>query len=984
MSSPTRLSRRKLIKSLAATISLHTLSACGGGDAEAGPQVQGADPPPSPSPGSGGNPPPPPPPSEPPPPPPPPPPPAPPPPVVAGGTWKALTVAPHARKVIGESFATGSAFDATVAQRIDARATSSVSAIPWRSFCRPVMGEPGVLYYTGSLHSNYPGNEIDRIDLRNLASTQVKTTLNHQPRVPPQGTASGYASGQGSYVYAMYGTPLADPSHWQPYAHHTWTKNGWHPGWGWFSQTTYAQGEGRTVGASPGGGGSQYQQASRTDGLVTYLWSDGKYRVRTTAPVGRSGASDWNQHRMSLLFLETDNASIVTVSELVAENGTPTKLFTFDSSKLSGNTWGFAALTSGNGILVKWLEGSRYLCLRADSNRAPQDPVAFGTYHTLFLLNLVDPDAKARRLDPPAAALTGVVPNADGNMTFCVDRHSRRVFWLVFEGDTSANATQTLRLYTSRFDDLMAWTEIRASGLPAIVNKSFQASWFASKREAMWFYNGYLFLALPEGGGAGDPGYTNGALALYRMKVQTSGDLPSITFNRYDYAAQNFRFSHSGALQLIGSKHVNWAYRSADDTWYQCAGDFGESFCHSMGALKFDGSARGYTFSEVLSELADPPAGTKRPASPDDGAWMYLGSGNSNPALADKFLFARGGDGVGVLSNVFIRAKFGGREDDPVAIANARAKGWDNDKLMLFDPRTKTFSSLGAETWAQVAGGNPVYDGGHMGSKDNFSSWRTRCGTFDPSTNTLFRFVDQQGLYLTAWNLDTRTITIWQTAAWKDPATGRTWYGGGPRPMTVSEVTEDGFGFYNAGQDRYYTDLELHWEHKAVWINPADGKLYCVAPRSGVLWCFETRTPATTADGKASVKFYPVGQRIPVPASVYVGMTSLKTYPPVRVANDSSADARMNSHLLPFKGGLLWLSNLTHLGGVAGEPLYAFWRRLGDNGAWAVVTMPQEYAANAPAAKDPGSIDNNEILAISQAYTDIDSRQFYRYFWRIT
>jgi hypothetical protein len=289
-----------------------------------------------------------------------------------------------------------------------------------------------------------------------------------------------------------------------------------------------------------------------------------------------------------------------------------------------------------------------------------------------------------------------------------------------------------------------------------------------------------------------------------------------------------------------------------------------------------------------------------------------------------------------------------------------------------------------AETWTQIKGGNPVYDSGHMGDKDGFASWRCRNGAYDPATNTVFRFVDQQALYLTAWDLTNKTITIYQTAIWTDPATGRVWNSGGPRPNSTADVTADGFGFFNAEQGRYYTDLELHWEHKALWLNPADGKLYCVAPRSGVLWCFETRSPALTADGKATVKFYPVGRRIPVPPTVYVGMTSLNTYPPVRVASDSSADARMNSFLLPFKGGLLWLSSLTHLGGVAGEPLYAFWRRLDDTGPWSVVTMPIEYAGNAPAAKDPNSIDNPEILSISQAYTDLDDRQFYRYFWRIT
>ncbi len=907
-----------------------------------------------------------------------------------GGTWVQLTVAAHQRKVIGESPSTGSTFDPTIADRIDARAPTSVSAIPWRSFCRPVMGEPGVLYYTGSLHSNYPGNEIDRIDLRNLLSTQVTTSLNHQPRVPPQGTDSGYGSGSSDYVYAQYGTALgaAERDRWQPYAHHTWTQNGWHPTWGWFSQVTYAVDEGGTVGANPLGQGSQYQQASRTLGLVTYQWAEGRYRVRVTTPPGRSGASDWSQHRMSLLFLETDGGSVVTVRELVAERSTPVTLFTFDSSRLSGNTWGFASDKSGNGILVKWLEASKYLCLRVDHNKAPGDPVAFGTYHTVFLLNLVDPVAKVRRLNPPAAALAGIRVNPDGNVAFCVDRHARRVFWMVYKGDTTPGSTQFTRFYSSGFDDLEAWTEILTNGFPTIVNRGYEASWFASKRESMWFYNGYLFVILPEGGGPNDPGYTNGAINLYRMKVETSEELPAMEFKRYDYAAQNFRFSHSPALQLIGTKHVNWAYRSADDSWYQCAGDFGESFCHSMGRLQLDTTARGYTFSEVLSELADPPAGTKRPASPDDGHWQYLGATNANPALADKFLFARGGDGTGVLSNVYLRAKFGNNENDPTNVAAARARGWDNDKLMLFDPATRTFSSLNAESWTQVTGGNPVYDSGHMGNKDGYTSARTRCGIYDHSTNTLFRFVDQQGLYVTAWNLTNRTITIFQCGSWTDTAgamgpAGRVWYTGGPRPQSVNDVTANGFGFFDAAQNRYYTDLEFHWEHKAMWIDQSTGKLYCVSPRSGYLWCFEIRNPRTTSDGKASLVFYPVGQRIPVPTGAYVGLRSFDTYPPVRVASDSQADVRMSSYLLPFKGGLLWMSSLSYTSGVSGLPHFAFWRRLGHDGAWSVVTLPQEFAANAPAARDPSSINNPEILAISQAYTDLDDRQFYRYFWRI-
>jgi hypothetical protein len=92
----------------------------------------------------------------------------------------------------------------------------------------------------------------------------------------------------------------------------------------------------------------------------------------------------------------------------------------------------------------------------------------------------------------------------------------------------------------------------------------------------------------------------------------------------------------------------------------------------------------------------------------------------------------------------------------------------------------------------------------------------------------------------------------------------------------------------------------------------------------------------------------------------------------------------MNSLLLPFKGGLLYLSCNHHDSGVSGEPHYALWRRLGDPGPWAVVSMPQEFAANTGAAQQPYSSDNPELLLISQAYTDIETRQLYRYFWRAT
>lgn len=435
------------------------------------------------------------------------------------------------RRVITESIPTGNGFDPTVALTIDAREPTTVQAIPYRSFCRPVQGEPGILYYFGSLHSNYPGNEIDRIDLTNLASTVITTTISHQPRVPPQGVESGYGSGSGQYVYRQYGAPLADGSDWQPYAHHTWTKNSWHPTWGFVSQGVYALADGATTGANPAGSGSGYQQSSMTQGLWGYDFAVGKFKVRmptATGPnfaaqgPGISGMSDWNQHRSSLVGL-ANYGGYTYVTECIGTNATKTDLFNINSATVSGNTWGFYDHTSGNGMLCKWLEGSRHLVVRADGNKAPGDPVSFKAYNTIFILDLAAtaPAQRAVRIDPPAAALTGINPHGDGNVTFTIDRNSRRIAWAVYRNLSVAGQVQTLRFFWSTFDDPWNWTEINSTGLPPIVHQDYQAGWLASCREPLHFYNGHLFIVYPNGAGSrgiNSPGYCDGALDLWRAQ----------------------------------------------------------------------------------------------------------------------------------------------------------------------------------------------------------------------------------------------------------------------------------------------------------------------------------------------------------------------------------------------------------------------------------------------------------------------------------
>jgi len=947
---------------------------------------------------------------------------------ITAGAWQQLSVAPHARRLFygtTGNIPTGTTFDPTVSATVDTLGTSSVSAIPYRSFTRPVMGEPGVLYYMGGLHSNYYGNEIDRIDLRNLASTQLTTTLNQQPRVPPQGPESGYGTGISGYVYRQYGTPLTDTSQWEPYSHHSWTFNGWHPAWGYFTQVRGAQGDGATLGANPGGSGTQYQQATPGGALITYEWTEAKWRLRVNSAVyadfdetngpGPSGASDWNQHTMSLVFMN-NRSGTTFVREVINTQSTAVEVFNFSQATLAGSTWGWADRQSGNGILIKWLEGSKYLCLRSDFNKFSGDPNE--AYTTIFLMNLVDPVSKVRKLTPPAGAVAGVNWQGDGNITFAVDRSSRRVFWWVVEGNVTVGATQFQRFFVSTFDDLMTWTAISTTGLPTITHTSanFAAIPFADKRERMWFYNGHLFIVLPgTGGGPNDPGYQNGAANWWRVKVDSGAALPTMNFARFDYWAQSpatngFRFSNTSVanLQMIGTKHVNWAWDPVRAKFFQHAGDFGMSTCQSMCTLVFDGTARGYTFTEILNEDSNPPAGKVRPSSPDDGHWCYIPTDSAWVAGRGKFLFVRGGDGEPMFYNAVLRAKYGSSDSNGTIgqVQTALSEGWDlASKYYLFDPDTTSFDPVGASFTFNTFG-NPSSASATLGAfevsstngwtQDNgstfvpsvwtMSSVSSRCGTFDPSTSCLWRFYSVSGsMFLARFDFTAKTVRLFNCATWTSPETSRVYSLDGSQPATEAEVVADGskplFGWYDSANSRWKTGAQFHQEHKALWIDPATGYLYVVSPFTGYLWRFDTRATPTNPDGY-KIPFGPIGARVPL-VGTFPLLNSRTTWPPV-VYTDTGNVRLLNSMLMPFKGGLLYLSWNHHDSGYSGEPHYALWRALGDTGPWSVVTMPQEFAANSFAATSQYDINNSELMLISQAFTDIETRQFYRYFWRLT
>lgn len=883
--------------------------------------------------------------------------------------WSQLTVASHSRKVLGGGPpAASGTFDPTYSIAVEAMSPSTVSAVPLRSFSSPTFGELGMLYYTGGMHSDYKGNEVDRIDLRNLSSAQVTTTINNQPVVPPAGPGSGYSSSGSSYLHRQYGaTP--NPDDWQPYSHHSYTKCTWHPEWGFLEGNMAALGDGTTTGADPNGNGSGYPQgvADSTQALVSYNFTEGRYHNRLYPMPGTGGVSDWNPHRQSIAFLDTSSQFTCYVKEVHGVSTTVINDLSFSIASLGGGgATAWYPGQAGNGIVFKHLEGNKYLMLRIDGSTSGASISGVNLSHTLVLVQL-SPQNMATLLTPPAGPFADVTPNADGNYTFCIDKNSRRVFWLVFKAAATGLTTQIPRFYVSTFDDLTNWTELSTTGLPAI---NWNANWLSSNtREALHYYNGHLFLMGP-GQGPSDPGYTNGAVSLFRMKVDNGESLPAMTFNRLDYLAQDFRYSYSPPMTAQACKHTNWSYHPVAGKYYQCAGDISHSYSQSMASLVFDGTGRGYTFAEVLDELTPAPVGKVRPSATDDGFWFYVPTDSAWVAGRGKLVYQKGGEGVGVRSSQPMQGAYA---TDAAAYADrwniaGRYFVWDYTAPGGFDVID------GSGGWTQDNGGIIYPD---VWTKGVGTS---RMGAFDPTTGCVWRFYDAH--ILVRFDFQNQTVKVFNLSAWVSPDTGRTIHMDGVKPTSIGQVVSDGakdqFCWYDSGATRWRTFGDFHWEHKASWIDPATGYLYVVSPGTGYLWRYDTRgTHTLTGDGWR-LNFEPVGKRIPL-VGCYPPLNSRGVWPPV-VFN---GEVTMNSRLFPFKGGLLWLSSNHHSSGDCGEPYYAFWRRLGYTGDWSVVTMPKEFAANTGAAKSVYSADNDEIMMISQVGTDID-RQFYKYFWKLT
>lgn len=436
--------------------------------------------------------------------------------------WQALTVAPHSRRVITSSLqgsGTKQTYDPTVALAAEALTPITVQAIAYRAFSTFVPADDGYVYYVGGLHSNYQGNEIDRMVLPTSAgSTVITTEISHQPNMPPEGKFSGYASGSGGYIYRQYGAGLADNSNWQPYPGHQWTKNQWNPEWGFFSQIAHALQDAYPSGAYQVIGGvlqssaaqpaDDYGDQSEDSGIVSFDWATRKYKTwisSTTQPfprnyLGRSGVSDWNASLGEQLFFAT-NGGVTYISKFTAAGG----FVALPSTSLIG---GFP-FESGNGLLIRHLEADRYLVLRQD------DDLPGGAFvQRIWTFDSAGAgDARFAELTWPSVTSDAVLKDP---FTYCVDKQGRRVFWIVF-----ANVGVPIRFYVSSFDSLMNWTLLTFSPAITIPAVQYADAWLAGCRQPLIYKSGWLFLMDDGDGGSGanDPGYLNGAINPRRCYV---------------------------------------------------------------------------------------------------------------------------------------------------------------------------------------------------------------------------------------------------------------------------------------------------------------------------------------------------------------------------------------------------------------------------------------------------------------------------------
>jgi len=334
--------------------------------------------------------------------------------------------------------------------------------------------------------------------------------------MPPEGVDSGYAAGSGGYVWRMYGAAMSDPTLWQPYPGHQWTKQLYHPDWGFCSLTPYAQTTGGVVGGIPQGSistdGSGYVIPSpdeagagferRALGVVSFDWTTRRYTTRLTnykpssgdpdpaAYFGQTGLSDYSEHLGGFFGFET--RAFQTAISFVPDSAA--RVYRGQTGAIGGY-----GNTSGNGILARELELGEFLVLRQDNSDNGQPGYDGSPAFRVRLLHWDSTTAGVgtwTTLTPPSGVFTGVGYEVDC-LTFCVDKVGRRVFWMVFP-----NPGVACRFYVSSFDSLMTWTLLEFTNTQVVPTGAYQDSYIATDRQPMHYWNGWLVM--------NSKGYING------------------------------------------------------------------------------------------------------------------------------------------------------------------------------------------------------------------------------------------------------------------------------------------------------------------------------------------------------------------------------------------------------------------------------------------------------------------------------------------
>jgi hypothetical protein len=455
-----------------------------------------------------------------------------------------------------------------------------------------------------------------------------------------------------------------------------------------------------------------------------------------------------------------------------------------------------------------------------------------------------------------------------------------------------------VRVYYCTTDNLGTWTEITQTN-PFVAGYGQNTSY---NRACLNYYSNALYFFDKSGDNT----------SARRMLVETG--LPSFTFTKtaVTYAGQS-GFNLAGG----GSKHANLEIRN-DVVYYQ-GGDLTDSYNQEM----FTYTPASNTWAQIQYKCgrvaADPTKnadGTPyiQPVQPDDGGWYW-------DSTIGKFWWIPGGgqSGQGISARCV---------DSPVGLTEAQINAttrWRVYHVLTYSPTTGRWEDVHSTFTEQSYGYPfPIWHGGET----------SRGQAWDSSTRTAFKFTnDPSGLSLVAIDTVNRTVKAYSARAFAD---GSDWSGS---PATA---VYDG----------------LKYSHQSNVVNPADGKLYGVVPKTGQFFYIDTRaTPLAYGDpGVTKLPMYSLGFMPVVPAP---GNTSAGDHAIMRI----------------FRGGLLYV--MFSQGSIDGIPTGAWWRSLTNvvNSPWLPVQFPADFMAN---AWSRSAMSDGSYIAIG---SQLD---YQRYIWRIS